>query len=67
MKYRILPFIYSIYGNSIKNGNVIIAKENTIAVQKFVKEFVNKGVLHSYSSISTMLTKFVAGEMADIS
>lgn len=62
--YWLLPFIYSIYGAPIVNGKVTITTENTKEVQKFLTNLIRQGILCSYSAISTMLEKFISGEIA---
>lgn len=62
--YWLMPFIYSLYGNPIANGKVTMTSENTIEVQNFILRLVRQGTLYSYSAISTMLEKFVAGDIA---
>ena len=62
--YWLMPFIYSLYGNPIQNGKVSITPENTKEVQNFILYLQRHGILSSYSAISTMLDKFVAGEIA---
>ncbi len=62
--YWLMPFIYSIYGEPIANGKVIITTENTKEVQKFLIDLIRQGTLCSYSAISTMLEKFVSGQIA---
>ncbi len=62
--YWYLPFIYSTYGNPITNGEVTINAENTKEAQDFIVDLVNRGALQSYTAISTMLDKFIAGDIA---
>ncbi|MDE6313749.1 MAG: ABC transporter substrate-binding protein [Lachnospiraceae bacterium] len=62
--YWLMPFIYSIYGNPITDGIVTITTENTMEVQNFILDLIRQGILCCYSAISTMLEKFVAGEIA---
>lgn len=62
--YWLMPFIYTLYGNPISEGKVTITTENTTIVQKFISELIEKGKLCSYSAISTMLEKFIHGEIA---
>ena len=64
VQYWLLPFVYTIYGNPIKGGRVTITSENTGQVQRFLGDLLKEGTLRSYSAISTMLDKFIAGEIA---
>lgn len=64
--YWLMPFVYSIYGNPITDKRVTITPENTLEVQDYILRLMRQGTLRSYCAISTMLEKFVAGEIACI-
>lgn len=60
------PFVYSLCSNPIVDGKVVMNNENTKPAQDFIADLKAKGVLHDYSAVSTMIEKFVAGEIACI-
>lgn len=66
VSYWLMPFVYTLFGNPIVDGKVAITKENTQEVQKFLLDLMEEGVLHSYTAVTTMLEKFLNGELACI-
>lgn len=62
--YWIMPFIYTMYGNPINKGCVTVTVDNAENIITFIMDLLNSKTLSSYCATSTMLEKFIAGEIA---
>ena len=62
--YWLLPFMYTIGGDPIKDGDLKIAREDTEKVIRIFDNLISEGSLHNSEAIGSMLEEFIQGKIA---